>query len=482
MSKKQSTIPVILLILDYALVVAAFSLAYLFRDYLNDVFLIPFQQFLNFALLAAFLYVLIFFYLGLYAINKLGDVTDQFFKIVIGAISATTLSGAIIYFVRYFDYSRLIVGIALIISIIFIWLGRVMIHLFERILFSYGIGVENVLVIGSGAVLKTVLNGYQAEIGKGYKIAGVLLTGSEQINKITDPKTLGVFDLTELGDIIKQEKIREIVLADSKLGDVKTLEIINLCERLGVRFQFVPDVFDVATARIVTHDLAGLPLIELKPTVLEGWMVVVKRLMDLTLTSFGLILLSPLFLISAILIKLDSRGSVFFKHRRVGQNGQEFDLYKFRSMHMIEKEGQMLHASANQEIENLKEKQPNYKLEDDPRITKIGRFIRKTSIDELPQLWNVMRGELSLVGPRAYLARELEKQQKNYPQARSLVRRLLTVKPGITGVWQVSGRSNISFTERVAMDAYYATHADIWLDIKILLQTIPAVLKGSGAM
>ena len=211
-------------------------------------------------------------------------------------------------------------------------------------------------------------------------------------------------------------------------------------------------------------------------------MLILKRLLDIAAAIAGLVLLSPLFLITAIIIKLDSTGPVIFRHKRVGRNGVEFDLFKFRSMNMVEKNGHLVHANENKEVERLKELQPNYKLENDPRVTKVGHFIRKTSIDELPQLLNVLRGELSLVGPRAYVAQELEKQQGAYPQTKALVRRLLTVKPGITGLWQVSGRSNIDFKERVAMDAYYATQATIWMDIKILFQTIPVVIKGSGAM
>jgi len=184
----------------------------------------------------------------------------------------------------------------------------------------------------------------------------------------------------------------------------------------------------------------------------------------------------------AIAIRMDSSGPVFFIHKRVGRYGKEFELYKFRSMSMIIKDGQLLHSNANTEVEKIKEQQSNYKLKDDPRITPVGNFIRKTSIDELPQLINVLKGEMSLVGPRAYLRKELDLQLDKFPQTRPLVRRLLTVNPGLTGLWQISGRSNVDFAERVAMDAHYATEANLWLDIKMIIQTIPIVLKGSGAM
>ena len=254
------------------------------------------------------------------------------------------------------------------------------------------------------------------------------------------------------------------------------------CEEIGVRFLHVPDIYDTAVAKLVTRDVAGMPVIELRPTELEGWMVVVKRLIDIGISLVALCALSPVFLVVAIAIKVDSRGPVFFVHHRVGKQGNEFGVFKFRSMSMVEKDGLLLHSSANEQIEKIKEQQDNYKLKDDPRITRVGTIIRKTSIDELPQLINVLKGEMSLVGPRAYIQKELDTQLVKYPDTKTLVRRLLTVKPGITGLWQISGRSNIIFTERVAMDAHYASSANIWEDFKIMFKTIPVVIKGSGAM
>jgi len=225
-----------------------------------------------------------------------------------------------------------------------------------------------------------------------------------------------------------------------------------------------------------------VPVVTLSVTAIDGWYAVFKRLVDFFGALVVLIVASPVFIITAIAIKLDSNGTVLYRHRRVGKNGVEFDLLKFRSMQMLSVNGKLVHSDANREVEDLKDKQKNYKLADDPRVTRVGSLIRKTSIDELPQLINVLRGEISLVGPRAYLKKELDSQLEKFPDARGLVRRLTTVRPGVTGIWQVSGRSNIEFSERVAMDAYYATHANFALDIKILLPTIPVVLKGTGAM
>ena len=196
-----------------------------------------------------------------------------------------------------------------------------------------------------------------------------------------------------------------------------------------------------------------------------------KRLFDIVCSLLGLILLSPVFLIVAILIRRDG-GKAFFKQERIGKNGKNIKIYKFRSMIV----------NAEKVLEELMEKDENIrneyltnkKLENDPRITKIGKFIRKTSIDELPQLINVLKGDMSLVGPRPYLWREKEDMGESYKY-------IITCKPGITGYWQVSGRSDVSFEERVELEKYYSEHVSAWMDIKILFKTVGVVLFGKGA-
>jgi exopolysaccharide biosynthesis polyprenyl glycosylphosphotransferase len=484
MHKSKLLISLVTICLDYLLVLAAFFFAYMFRERLDGNTLIPFEQFAGFAVFAGIVYLLIFAYLGLYNYERRKDLIDQFFIILVSSVTATTLAGALIYFTRYFDYSRLIIGAALIFSVLLVWIERVLVNAFVKYLYRRGIATTNVFVVGSGKLFEIAIRGYQVEWSNGYRLRGAVYLGSNDgLSEIDGVSVVArTIDIENLKNLIRKFHVHEVALTHGDVGDLDALQIINLCESEGVRFKYVPSMFDVATARVVAYDLAGLPVLELRPTLLDGWMVVGKRVIDLVLSAVALVLVSPILLITAVAIRIDSKGPIIFKHLRVGQNGKEFNLYKFRSMNMVEKHGLLVHANENTEVETLKEKQPNYKLENDPRVTRIGHFIRRTSIDELPQIWNVIRGEISLVGPRAYVAKELEKQQENYPHTKALVRRLLTVKPGITGLWQISGRSNIDFAERVAMDAYYATHANIWMDMKILLQTIPVVIKGSGAM
>lgn len=206
-----------------------------------------------------------------------------------------------------------------------------------------------------------------------------------------------------------------------------------------------------------------------------------KRLFDIFGSIAGLILLSPAFLLVAVAIKLDSKGPVLADTpMRVGKRGKLFKMYKFRSM--IANAHEILRTDPRFRKFYEEYKQSNYKLSKDPRITKVGKFIRKFSLDELPQFLNVLRGEMSLVGPRAYYPDELTEQQKNYPESKEFVKIILSGKPGVTGLWQVTGRSEIDFEQRVKMDAKYVKKKSILYDFWILLKTIPAVISGKGAV
>lgn len=209
----------------------------------------------------------------------------------------------------------------------------------------------------------------------------------------------------------------------------------------------------------------GIADMEIKGKIYRGF----KRIVDIILGCIGLVLLSPVFLILAICIKIDSKGPVIFAHKRIGKNGKEFNMYKFRSMY----------ENAEEMIENFNEEQKrewqeNFKLENDPRITKVGKFLRKTSLDELPQIVNIIKGDLSIIGPRPIVDEELEKYGENKEK-------FLSITPGLTGYWQANGRSNTTYEERMQMELYYIDNQSLLLDIKIFFKTIVSVLKKEGA-
>jgi exopolysaccharide biosynthesis polyprenyl glycosylphosphotransferase len=244
--------------------------------------------------------------------------------------------------------------------------------------------------------------------------------------------------------------------------------IVRECERQQVSAGIVPDLFQMSLSNVDVDDLGGVPLIGVREVGFGRGALLVRRAMDVVGASVGLVLGAPLLALIGLAIWLDSPGPILFRQIRVGTGGKLFEIYKFRSM----REG------AEAELEQLRDLNeadgPLFKIQDDPRLTRVGRFLRHTSFDELPQLWNVLRGEMSLVGPRPPLPAEVGRYMEWH-------KKRLEVRPGMTGLPQVSGRSLLSFDEMVLLDIYYIENWSLWLDFKILLRTIPKVLFGGGA-
>lgn len=219
---------------------------------------------------------------------------------------------------------------------------------------------------------------------------------------------------------------------------------------------------------ILSRDIVIVPKIAKKASKINYMSV--KRVFDLVISTIGLIILSPIFLILAIIVKLDSKGPVFFAHTRYGKNGKKFKMYKFRTMY--ENAQDMINDFTPEQMKEWKE---NFKLQDDPRITKVGKFLRKTSLDELPQIVNIMKGDLSIIGPRPVIEEELEKYGENKEK-------FLSVTPGLTGYWQANGRSSTTYEQRMEMELYYIDHISPKLDFKIFFKTIESVVKKEGAI
>lgn len=285
-----------------------------------------------------------------------------------------------------------------------------------------------------------------------------------------DLKVLGTVD--ELDQIVAENQVEEIILASSAITSRdKLVEIFlryGMDPKSKVNVRMSSGLYEILTTGLTVKEFAYVPLVGVNPARLTGFDRFLKGVLDYTLTIPGLILLSPVLLAIAIAIKLDSPGPVIHRRRVMGMNGKQFDAFKFRTMHV---NGDQI---LEQYPELKRELAENHKLKNDPRVTRLGRFLRKTSLDELPQLFNVLRGEMSLVGPRMISPEETAKYDK-------LGTNLLTVRPGITGLWQVSGRSDVSYEERVRLDMYYIRNWSIWMDLRLLLETFPAVLKKRGA-
>ena len=326
-----------------------------------------------------------------------------------------------------------------------------------------------VLIVGTKNRAQELVQALQRQVAWGVHVVGFIDPDPSCLGqKIRGVPVIGTVE--NMHEVLKNNVFDEVIIAipRSLLDDAEP--IVQACEEEGVRLRFMADVFNVQMARISLAQVQGIPLLTMEPVSQDPRQLLAKRVFDLTLTILAIPVLVPLFALVAVAIRLDSPGPVFFVQQRVGLRKREFPMFKFRSMYVDAEE-------RLKEIEHLNEADgPIFKIKDDPRTTRVGRFIRKTSIDELPQLINVLRGEMSLVGPRPMSLRDVDRFD------RGVQRKRFSVQPGLTCLWQISGRSNLPFEKWLELDLEYITNWNFWLDVQILFKTIPAVLKSRGAV
>ncbi len=371
------------------------------------------------------------------------------------------------FFTRTLPYSRLAILYSWTFTFFFVLGGRFLIRLFQKGFLKMNYGKRNLLFIGNNNVTEEIYKSLKSNLS--YKIAGMIGNRSGEDSGL---RYLG--SLNQLKYIIKKYKIDEIIQTRSDIKESQAGDILELCELNHISYRFTPDLMDVRRTNIEIDVVADIPVISIKATPLDGWGKVSKRILDIIGSVFGLIIFSPVFLITMIAIKLDSKGPVIFSKlddgtavKRVGRKGKLFRFYKFRSMKP--KTDSLRYKSLKEN--NLRNDGPLIKIENDPRVTRVGKFIRKYSIDELPQLVSVLKGDMSLVGPRPHLPEEV----KNYKKHHKFV---LTIKPGITGLSQISGRSDLPFEDEVKLDRFYIENWSILSDLRIILKTFGVILKG----
>jgi exopolysaccharide biosynthesis polyprenyl glycosylphosphotransferase len=317
------------------------------------------------------------------------------------------------------------------------------------------------IIVGAGPVGQLVRRKIEGHPEYGLDLVGFV------DDRQHDDRLGGIAQLTELVD---EREIDWVVIADSDAPYEETLALLRAVRRPDVHLSIVPTYFELFASNATIEDIEGMPVVSLPPLRFSRTVRALKRGVDVVAAGAGLLVLSPLLIGCAIAIKLDSKGPVFFRQRRHGRGGEEFRIFKFRTM-VQDAEAQRFALADRNDMEGGG---PLFKLHDDPRITRVGGFLRKWSIDELPQLLNVVCGEMSLVGPRPFVVHESE-------QITGWAGRRLETTPGITGLWQVLGRNDIPFEEMVKLDYIYVTNWSLWWDIKILCQTIPVVLARRGA-
>lgn len=448
--------------LDYLALIFAALVAYLIR-YFGAVqnirpvaFDLPFKQYFEFAVVIAFFWIAIFAISGLYSTRGMKSFKDEMARVFVACSAGLALVLGIMVFSRYLFDSRFIIIATWVLAIIFVSIGRLIIQIVRRIGFKAGLGLRHLVVIGKGDVADQLVKEFKLRPALGFQII----------------EHFGEFDQVaqnKLSELVSSEVIDEIIQINPNINIQQTSNLVDFANDKHLDFKYAADLLDTRLSNLEVVTIAGIPIVEVKRTKLDGWWRIFKRTFDIIGSIIFIIIFSPIMLITAIAIKLDSRGHVLFKYQRIGQYGKKFTYFKFRSMfsgsHELLQDPKFL---AKQQ--DLRQGSPMKKFANDPRITRVGKFIRRFSIDELTELFLVLLGKMSLVGPRPHEIEEVDEYKKHH-------KKLLTIKPGITGLAQVSGRSDLDFEDEVKLDTYYIENWKIGLDIQILLKTPWAILR-----
>jgi exopolysaccharide biosynthesis polyprenyl glycosylphosphotransferase len=382
---------------------------------------------------------------------------------------------------RTFSYSRAIFLLDFIFFLVSIGVVRVVVRLAQTYARQRQINLIPTLVVGRGPEAALCITEMRERPELGYRVIGVVENASVIAKGGDTFEGVPVIgDIRGLPDAIRESGANEVIITDPSIPGELLFDVMMQSGRgRGIEFRIAPSLFNCLPSKTEIDQIGAMPMISLFRSPLSGLARVTKRTFDLILTILALTILAPVWLVIALLIKLDSRGPVFYKQERVGMDGRVFLFYKFRSMRVgsddaVHREFQRQYISGRPETNLGDEERPVYKLHGDVRITRVGRILRRTSLDELPQLFNVLRGDMSVVGPRPPIPYEVQSYELWH-------RKRLDLKPGLTGLWQVSGRNRLPFEEMVRLDLYYIENWSLLLDLKIILRTLPVMLRGDDA-
>ena len=419
-----------------------------------------FNTYFKIVLVIAPLFIIIYAIEGLYDIRA----TRKFWKEALKIFSATSIGLMIIivaiFLKREWFSSRFVILAAWMIGTFYIVMARYLIQLIQKwLLRTRGIGVHKLLLIGQNSKMDTIAKIIKQSPNMGYRVIDQIDTASVHVIK----------------GIREKKGIDEIILCEPSITDAEQEKLMDYCAIQNIKFKYIPTTLQ--TSKFSIGVLSGEPMIEVRNTPLEGWGRILKRIFDIVASTCGIIITSPIMLLTALAVNLESDGPIIYKNERIGDNGKKIFVYKFRYMkweYCVTKENGNLEKAVDLEKELIEKqsvrKGPLYKIKNDPRKTRVGCFIERYSIDELPQLFNVLFGSMSLVGPRPHQKREVEKYMEYH-------RRLLTIKPGVTGMAQVSGRSDLDFENEYRLDLYYIENWSLWLDIQICLKTVGVLFR-----
>lgn len=472
MKKAELTVSALLVPIDFLMLLLAGIIAYRLRfdaeivGLQTAVYEIPFKQYVGIVALVALGWLVVFAGVGLYRARGTRRIVGELRNVFIGC-SIGVLAIIVLFFLnRDLFSSRFIILAAYVLSVVLVALARIVVIQVQRRLFRNGVGVHNVVLVGDGHVRNLIATELQnkPQLGLHVKL---------QIDRFTADAREKIAAYREKG------QVDELIQADPDLSKAESEALFEFCNEHHIVFKYAAALFDAQSTNVTVQPVAGVPIVEIHPTRLEGWGRILKRGFDILGSSLLIILASPFMLLATVAILIESGRPVFFSRKddgmpvkRVGQYGRLFHYFKFRSM--VPNSDSLRYTDELQE-RNARKDSPLVKIVDDPRITKVGKWLRRFSIDELPEFFLVLKGDMSLVGPRPHLPEEVARYTKNH-------KRVLHMKPGITGLAQISGRSDLEFEDEVRLDIFYMENWAVWLDIVILLKTPIAVFRRRKAL
>ncbi|OGH76884.1 MAG: hypothetical protein A2469_03890 [Candidatus Magasanikbacteria bacterium RIFOXYC2_FULL_40_16] len=466
MKRSELFITALQLPVDFLLLLLAAVSAYYLRfsgwavAWKQILFNISLGDYISLALPIAGVWIVIFAFAGLYSTDPNRKLLPELQKVVFACSSGLAVVALYIMFRQEVFDSRFLVAASWLFAIVYVVAGRIMMRLFKRKLYKAGIGSRRIAVIGHhGTASEEIINFLKEHKEMGYIIAGQFV----HFDNYTVEK------LNEL-------QLDEVIFTNPRAHESETLSAIKYCNEHQIVFKYSADLFDTFSSNMRVSPLAGIPIVELRSTPLEGWARILKRIFDILASVFVIIITGPIMILTTLFILFETGFPVIYKNERVGLKSKNFFTLKFRSMYKKDCTGRQFgeegaHAE-ERERELIREQSikdgPIYKIANDPRVTKVGRFIRRWSIDELPQFFNVLAGNMSVVGPRPHQPREVDKYNSQHKY-------VLSLKPGITGLAQISGRSDLSFEEEIKLDIFYIEKWSLWIDLVIFIKT-PFVL------
>jgi exopolysaccharide biosynthesis polyprenyl glycosylphosphotransferase len=455
--------------LDASLIAMALRIAQLTRPYLDDlsVFIRDIQVVPDFPsylfIVFPIIWITVFLSASVYDSRKNLRVADELNSIIMSSVLASTIIAGLL-FLTYREISRVLFLSFVLISVVMLISYRLIYRLAYRKKFLRKVEEKQVLIIGAGLVARQLEKKMLGFHTLGFKIVGFVDDNKELVARRED--VLG--ELSDVVNIAKQNYVTDIVFALPQRAYDKVNRLVSVLHNLPVRIWIIPDYFALALNKATVLEFAGIPMIDLRAPALNEYQRIAKRMFDLIVTFFLFLVSIPLYAIIALAIKLDSRGPVLYPSERIGENWRTFKMLKFRSMG-LDADKKLKEVAKFDSKGRMIYKNPN-----DPRVTRVGRWLRRTSLDELPQLINILKGEMSLVGPRPELPALVEKYEP-------WQRKRFSVPQGLTGWWQVNGRSDKPMHLHTEEDLYYIQNYSIWLDFQILLKTIWVVLRRKGA-